>query len=441
MQHKVDRAREAAREPVRSIAEQLKQAQVSDEQLRGDDRVARQRAASTARAASGARPSCAASSRRPAWLEHVDFDTADEHHHGCRRRPPRHGRPPARRQVHRRRREGAARAYIEASQIPVTATGEEGARREPLSTATSRRVRGHIDALAKKTYWEGLDASPEFVIAFIPSESLLSSALEADPAILEYAFGKRVALASPVTLWAVLKTVAFTWQQQALTDEAKKLFDLGKDALRALGTLSRHADRLRKAIERTVDSYNKFANSLETRVLVTARQFPGIDETKSSSWPSRRPSTSAPRSSPPSSYGDVDSPARCRALDVLELQDLTELDERADERVRRRCRRSGACRSRVAATRRATSRRGGRPSTRRIVPDSRPQHDALGADDRAHARARPATSLAVGDAGGDEEGVVARDQVVGLVDVVERRGRRRCRAAAPRRPPGRGGPG
>jgi DNA recombination protein RmuC len=74
--------------------------------------------------------------------------------------------------------------------------------------------------------------------------------------------------------------VAFTWQQQAVTDEAQKLFDLGNALYARLGTLSTHADGLRKALERTVESYNKFANSLETRVLVTARQFPGIDETK-----------------------------------------------------------------------------------------------------------------------------------------------------------------
>ncbi|MCU1408726.1 MAG: rmuC [Microbacteriaceae bacterium] len=170
--------------------------------------------------------------------------------------------------------------YLEASAIPITATGEEGARRKQLIDRHVKAVRAHIDALAKKTYWEGLDASPEFVIAFIPSESLLSSALEADPAILDYSFGKRVALASPVNLWAVLKTVAFTWQQQAVTDEAKKLFDLGTTLYQRLGTLSGHAESLRRALERTVDSYNKFANSLETRVLVTARQFPGIDETK-----------------------------------------------------------------------------------------------------------------------------------------------------------------
>lgn len=171
-------------------------------------------------------------------------------------------------------------AYLEASQIPVTATAEEGARRKQLLDKHVKAMRGHIDALAKKTYWEGLDASPEFVVAFVPSESLLSAALEADPAILDYSFGKRVALASPVNLWAVLKTVAYTWQQQAVSDEAKLLFDLGNTLYQRLGALAGHADGLRRAIERTVDSYNKFAASLESRVLVTARQFPGIDETK-----------------------------------------------------------------------------------------------------------------------------------------------------------------
>ncbi|NYD65490.1 DNA recombination protein RmuC [Agromyces atrinae] len=170
--------------------------------------------------------------------------------------------------------------YLEASQIAVTATGDEGARRAELVGRHVKAMRAHIDALAKKTYWEGLEASPEFVIAFIPSESLLAAALEADPALLDYAFGKRVALASPVNLWAVLKTVAFTWQQQSVSDEAKKLFDLGNTLYQRIGTLAGHTDALRKAIERTVSSYNQFANSLESRVLVTARQFPGIDETK-----------------------------------------------------------------------------------------------------------------------------------------------------------------
>lgn len=171
-------------------------------------------------------------------------------------------------------------AYLEASAIPFTAQGAEAARRKELLGKHVKAVRAHVDALARKTYWAGLSSSPEFVICFVPSESLLAAALEEDPALLDYAFSKRVALASPVNLWAVLKTVAFTWTQQDVSQEARQLFDLGNELYGRLGKLAGHADDLRRAIERTVDSYNRFAGSLESRVLVTARRFPGIDQTK-----------------------------------------------------------------------------------------------------------------------------------------------------------------
>ena len=177
-------------------------------------------------------------------------------------------------------------AYLEASAIPVTAVGEEAARRSRLLARHVAAVRGHIDALAKKKYWAGMPSSPEFVVCFIPSESLLAAALEEDPALLEYAFGRRVALASPVNLWAVLKTVAYTWTQQDVSTEARRLFDLGNELYHRLGSLAGHADDLRRAIERTVDSYNRFAGSLETRVLVSARRFPGIDDTQLEALPS-----------------------------------------------------------------------------------------------------------------------------------------------------------
>ena len=135
-------------------------------------------------------------------------------------------------------------------------------------------MRAHVDALAKKTYWAGLASSPEFVVCFVPSESLLAAALEEDPSLLDYAFGKRVALASPVNLWAVLKTVAYTWTQQDVSQEARALFELGNELYERLGKLAGHADDLRRAIERTVDSYNRFAGSLESRVLVTRAPVP-----------------------------------------------------------------------------------------------------------------------------------------------------------------------
>ncbi len=171
-------------------------------------------------------------------------------------------------------------SYLEASGIPATATGEEGAKRERLMKEHVKALRSHIDALAGKAYYAGLDASPELVIAFIPSESLVSSAMEADPAIMDYAFGKRVALASPVTLWSVLKTVAFSWQQNVLTEDAKLLFDLSKELYGRLSKLSEHVEKLGRSIERSVKDYNTFVGSLERQVLPSARKLSALDESK-----------------------------------------------------------------------------------------------------------------------------------------------------------------
>ena len=164
-------------------------------------------------------------------------------------------------------------AYLEASKISFTATGEEGARRESLLKQHVTAVRSHIDALGKKSYWDGLAASPELVICFIPSEALISTAIEADPSLMDYAFGKKVALASPVTLWSVLKTVAFSWQQDVLTEDAAKLFDVGKELLGRLGAMAKHIDTLGRSITSTVKGYNAFVGSLESRVFPSARKL------------------------------------------------------------------------------------------------------------------------------------------------------------------------
>lgn len=171
-------------------------------------------------------------------------------------------------------------AFLEASQIPATATGAEGARREAFMKAHVKAVRDHITALGSKAYWQGLEASPEIVIAFIPSESLVSSAMEADPTIMEFAFGKRVALASPVTLWSVLKTVAFSWQQDVLTQDAKVLFDLSRELYSRLATTATHIEKLGRSIERTVKDYNGFVGSMERQVLPSARKLNALDESK-----------------------------------------------------------------------------------------------------------------------------------------------------------------
>jgi DNA recombination protein RmuC len=169
-------------------------------------------------------------------------------------------------------------AYQEASAISELATGEEAARRTRLIGEHVKAVKAHIDALGTKSYWSGLDASPDFVIAFIPSESLLSAALDADPALLEYAFKKNVALASPVSLFSVLKTINFIWRQNADESSVRNMIKLGKELYERVGKVAEHADKLGRSITSTVKDYNQFVSSLEGRMLVTARKLNDLDE-------------------------------------------------------------------------------------------------------------------------------------------------------------------
>lgn len=171
-------------------------------------------------------------------------------------------------------------SYLEAVAIPAAGSPEQQARRATLMKAHVKAVRDHVAALGGRAYWNGLDASPEMVIAFVPSESLLSSALEADPGIIEYAFGKRVALATPVTLWSVLKTVAFSWQQDLVTEQARALFDVSRELHGRLITMAGHVEKLGRAIEGGVRSYNAFVGSLERQVLPSARRLAGLDPAK-----------------------------------------------------------------------------------------------------------------------------------------------------------------
>ncbi|MEO0067428.1 MAG: hypothetical protein RJB63_553 [Actinomycetota bacterium] len=169
-------------------------------------------------------------------------------------------------------------AYQEASAISELATGEEAARRTRLISEHVKAVKAHIDALGTKAYWSGLEASPDFVIAFIPSESLLSAALDADPALLEYAFKKNVALASPVSLFSVLKTINFIWRQNADESSVRNMIKLGKELYERVGKVAEHADKLGRSITSTVKDYNQFVSSLEGRMLVTARKLNDLDE-------------------------------------------------------------------------------------------------------------------------------------------------------------------
>jgi DNA recombination protein RmuC len=169
-------------------------------------------------------------------------------------------------------------SYQEASAISEHAEGEDAKRRADLITAHVKAMKVHIDALSGKEYWTGLNASPDFVIAFVPSESLLSAALDADPGLLEYAFKKNVALASPVTLFSVLKTINYIWRQNVDESSVRNMIKIGKELYERIGKIAEHAEKLGRSITSTVKDYNVFVSSLESRVLVTARKLNDLDE-------------------------------------------------------------------------------------------------------------------------------------------------------------------
>ena len=169
-------------------------------------------------------------------------------------------------------------AYQEASAISELATGEEASRRDRLIKDHVAAVRKHIDDLGSKAYWTGLDSSPDFVICFLPSESLLSAALDSDPALMEYAFKKNVALSSPVSLFSVLKTINYIWRQNADESQVRSMIKLGRERYERVGKLATLTSDLGNKLTSTVKSYNAFVSSLESRMLVTARKLNDLDE-------------------------------------------------------------------------------------------------------------------------------------------------------------------
>jgi DNA recombination protein RmuC len=135
------------------------------------------------------------------------------------------------------------------------------------------QVKTHIRSLGEKSYWERLPGSPEFVVAFLPLESLFSAALEHDPALLDYGVERRVVIATPVTLITLLLTVAHGWRQQTVMENLDKIRDTGQELYTRLLTMSQHFAKLGETIGKTVDAYNQTVGSLEKNVLTSARKF------------------------------------------------------------------------------------------------------------------------------------------------------------------------
>ena len=162
-------------------------------------------------------------------------------------------------------------AFLDASAVEP---GPESDGQRDLHLARhARQLRAHVDTLSSKTYWRTVTGTPEFVVLFVPGESFLSAALEAEPTLLEYAADRQVVLASPTTLIALLRTVAYAWSQQTIADEARVIHELGRDLYDRLATMSGHLDRLGRSLSGAVNAYNRAVGSLETRVLVSARRF------------------------------------------------------------------------------------------------------------------------------------------------------------------------
>lgn len=158
-------------------------------------------------------------------------------------------------------------AYLDAAQAETEVEGAEHLRRHV------RQVRTHIDQLAAKSYWSQFDQTPEFVVLFVPGESILSAALEAEPTLLEYASAKKVVLATPTTLIALLRTVAYAWTQEQLAANAREIQTIAREMYERIGTVAGHVDKLGRSLESTVRSYNDAVSSIESRFLVTARRF------------------------------------------------------------------------------------------------------------------------------------------------------------------------
>ncbi|OJX98389.1 MAG: hypothetical protein BGO96_04250 [Micrococcales bacterium 73-15] len=169
----------------------------------------------------------------------------------------------------------AFNGYLEAMEARDDAT-----RRSRLA-AHARHLRAHVDALSGKEYWAHVEGSPEFTVMFVPSQVFLDAALEQDPSLLEYAFEHDVVLATPATLVALLRTVAYTWRQEQLAAEAAQVFRVGRELHKRLATFGSHLDTVARKLNGTVTAFNAMTSSLDSRVVPQLQRFSalqGLDE-------------------------------------------------------------------------------------------------------------------------------------------------------------------
>ncbi|MGJ9402210.1 DNA recombination protein RmuC [Arthrobacter sp. KK5.5] len=219
-------------------------------------------------------------------------------------------------------------AYLQAQELDTDADPSLRSRQAELLLAHAKALRAHVDALGSKKYWDSVPGSPELVVCFLPAESFLAAALSADAGLMDHAFSKNVALASPATLLSILKGLAFAWRQELLTENAKALFEHSRELYERLGTMGGHVTRLGNSLKSSVEKYNSFVGALESRVLPSARRIQELDPGLGSDPATRTALEAAPLEATP------------RVLSATELLDERQLEENAS---------SGQCRDARAA--------------------------------------------------------------------------------------------